>query len=107
MYPDDDLLFDTDVQIELLRMIATRCTPRQRPTDIAAAAARTLQARSGAARQLQLDRLIPLALADAGAEWTRAERSRLVYGIGTPNDDGLRTPPTFRSNSAEQLRLDV
>lgn len=107
MYPDDHTLFDAAEQIELLRMIAIRCTPRQRPTDIAATAARTLQARNGATRQLQLDRLIPLALADAGAEWTRTERARLVHGIGTPSDNGLRTPPTIRSNPSEQLQLDV
>jgi hypothetical protein len=107
MYPDDDSLFDTDAQIELLRMIAIRCTPRQRPIDIAATAARTLQVDSGAARQLQLDRIIPLAIADAGAEWTRAERYRLIHGMGTPGDDGSRTAPAIQSSAVEQLRFEV
>lgn len=97
MYHDDDTLFDTSEQIELLRMIAIRCTAPHRRIDIAAAAARTLQDRSGVVRQLQLDRLIPIAIADAGAEWTCAERARLICGMSTPGcDTDHRNPPTVR-----------
>lgn len=70
-YPDDDRLFDTEGQENVLRLVAARSSTA------GAAAATALRSTSAAARQLRLDRLLPAALGDESAKWTSAERQML------------------------------
>jgi hypothetical protein len=75
---DENGIYDTELQERALRLIIARC-PGQ-----AAAAADAMRSRSDAGRQARLDRIVPIALRDAGA-WDDADREVLARAMSGSN----------------------
>lgn len=87
--PDGD--YDPTLQEATLRLIIRRCG------QLAGEAAVALRVPAPAARQARLDRLIPRALSDPEAAWTKEEREELADAMWAAGPDDTAHPPERRT----------